>query len=194
MASCPGRYWCCNRLTRRGYALEGGPQRQSHFAMRWLVIPSAQSPVLSRDQRHARRRDLQSPPTAACRFFMSEAALAGVVAGTHAAGDYFVSTTPVVVWSSGEMPRAAASADEAQNPHLLGGSADRIFVSRLRGIPAVGEFDDQVTWIPIPRSSAAWLLPASCLRACYGPRRVRRTSEKGRSARRHSRRSAGHCK
>lgn len=77
---------------------------------------------------------------------------AGVVAGTHCGTAVtLVSTTPVVVWSSGEnAARGASSADEAQNPHALGGSTDRIFVSRLRGVPAVGDFDDQVTWIPMP--------------------------------------------
>jgi prepilin-type N-terminal cleavage/methylation domain-containing protein len=90
---------------------------------------------------------------------------AGVVAGSNCGSAVtLVSTTPVLIWSSGEnAARGAASADEAQNPHALGGSADRIFVSRLRGVPAVGDFDDQVTWIPMPtiisRLVAAGRLP-----------------------------------
>jgi prepilin-type N-terminal cleavage/methylation domain-containing protein len=59
------------------------------------------------------------------------------------------SSVPVVIWSVG--PNAAttsgASVDEAQNPNPVGGSADRIFVSKTRSTVAGSEFDDIVTWI-----------------------------------------------
>jgi hypothetical protein len=86
---------------------------------------------------------------------------AGVNCGT---AQTLVSTAPVVIWSVG--PNAATggtSVDEAQNPNPNGGSADRIFVSRVRSAVAGNEFDDIVTWIPMPiligRMVAAGELP-----------------------------------
>jgi type II secretory pathway pseudopilin PulG len=75
------------------------------------------------------------------------------------------SSVPVVIWSVG--PNAAttggASVDEAQNPNPVGGSADRIFVSRTKSGGTSGEFDDIVTWIGVPtlfnRMIAAGQLP-----------------------------------
>lgn len=62
-----------------------------------------------------------------------------------------VSTAPVVIWSSGgNAASGGVSADEMQNPNPQGGSADRIFVSRVRSNTAGNEFDDIVTWIPMP--------------------------------------------
>jgi type II secretory pathway pseudopilin PulG len=61
-----------------------------------------------------------------------------------------VSTAPVMLWSVG--PNGATggtSIDEAQNPNPNGGSADRIFVSRVRSSTAGDEFDDIVAWIPM---------------------------------------------
>jgi type II secretory pathway pseudopilin PulG len=75
-----------------------------------------------------------------------------------------VSTAPVMVWSAG--PNAAVggtSADEAQNPNPNGGSLDRIFVSHVRSTVPGKEFDDVVTWVPMPvlvgRMVAAGRLP-----------------------------------
>ena len=75
-----------------------------------------------------------------------------------------VSTTPVVVWSSGaNAASGGASADEAQNPNPNGGSADRIFVMRVPSALPGNEFDDIVTWVPMPvlvaRMLAAGQLP-----------------------------------
>lgn len=75
-----------------------------------------------------------------------------------------VSTTPVVVWSVGSNAvTGGTSADEAQNPNPNGGSADRIFVNRTRTNVAGNEFDDIVTWLPMPivisRMVAAGRLP-----------------------------------
>jgi hypothetical protein len=75
----------------------------------------------------------------------------GVSAGaTCGKATTLVSTTPAVIWSSG--PNAAiggASIHEAQNPNVNGGSADRLFVSRVRSNVAGADFDDIVTWIPM---------------------------------------------
>lgn len=61
------------------------------------------------------------------------------------------SNAAVVVWSVG--PNAASggtSVHEAQNPNPNGGSADRVFVSRGVSTVAGHEFDDILTWIPVP--------------------------------------------
>lgn len=64
------------------------------------------------------------------------------------------SNVPVVIWSVG--PNAATvtagtlSVDEAQNPNPVGGSPDRIFVSKTKSTVAGSEFDDIVTWIGSP--------------------------------------------
>ena len=75
-----------------------------------------------------------------------------------------VSTTPVVVWSSGaNAATGGTSRHEAQNPNAQGGSSDRIFVSRPRSEVPVNEFDDILKWIPmsvlIHRLTAAGQLP-----------------------------------
>ena len=75
-----------------------------------------------------------------------------------------VSTAPVVVWSVGQNgARGGRSAHEAQNPNPNGGSSDRLFVSRAHSTTREHEFDDVVTWIPMPvliqRMVAAGHLP-----------------------------------
>ena len=75
----------------------------------------------------------------------------GVVAGTNCGTAVaLTSNAPVVIWSVG--PNAATtggtSVDELQNPNpTAGASADRIFVSRVKGAVAASAFDDIVTWI-----------------------------------------------
>lgn len=62
-----------------------------------------------------------------------------------------VSTTPVVIWSSGRNAAIGGrSPDEAQNPNVNGGSADRIFVMTVRSDARGTEFDDIVLWVPMP--------------------------------------------
>lgn len=62
-----------------------------------------------------------------------------------------VSTAPVIVWSAGaNAATGGRSVDEAQNPNPNGGTADAVFVSRVRSTVAGNEFDDIVTWIPMP--------------------------------------------
>lgn len=75
-----------------------------------------------------------------------------------------VSTAPVVMWSVGaNAATGGMSADEAQNPNPNGGSADRIFVSRVASDMPGNEFDDIIAWIPVPiligRMVAAGQLP-----------------------------------
>ena len=89
----------------------------------------------------------------------------GVIAGVSCGSSVtLASTTPVVVWSVGaNAALGGSSADETENPNPNGGSADRVFVSRPRNSVAGSEFDDIVTWIPMPlvvsRMLAAGQLP-----------------------------------
>ena len=96
-------------------------------------------------------------------FHVCDGAKGASASGCGTAGT-IVSTAPVVIWSAG--PNAAVgagSSDEAQNPNANGGSADRIFVSRVRSTAAGRAFDDVVSWIPMPvllgRMVAAGQLP-----------------------------------
>ena len=115
-------------------------------------------------ERHARgrHRELERPRAfaAAClckrpRRLAGRALRHGADARVHGAGRDLVGG-----------PNAATggtSIDEAQNPNPNGGSADRIFVGRTRSAVAGNEFDDIVTWIPMPiligRMVAAGQLP-----------------------------------
>jgi type II secretory pathway pseudopilin PulG len=89
----------------------------------------------------------------------------GVSPGTNCgSAGTLVSTAPVVIWSVGaNAATGGVSSDEAQNPNPNGGSSDRIFVSRVRSTVTGSEFDDIVTWIPMPllvaRMVAAGQLP-----------------------------------
>ena len=84
-------------------------------------------------------------------FHVCESARGVSAATSCGSAGTLASTAPIIIWSSG--PNAAvggASPDEAQNPNPNGGSPDRIFVSRPRSTVVGNEFDDLVTWIPMP--------------------------------------------
>ena len=64
------------------------------------------------------------------------------------AAQTLASNAAVVVWSVGANAlTGGASIDEAENPNPNGGSADRLFVSRVEGSGAA-PFDDILRWIP----------------------------------------------
>lgn len=148
----------------QGYAIDawaGGGR------IRYAVAPYAANKVANPFTRvnGMRSATIASLGDPALSFFHVCSTATGVVDNTSCGpGATLVSTAPVVLWSSGANgARGGAGSDEAQNPHASGGSADRIFVSRIRGGGAGGEFDDQVTWIPMPtliaRMVAAGQLP-----------------------------------
>jgi len=65
------------------------------------------------------------------------------------AAQTLASNAASVIWSTGANGASGgAGVHEAENPHALGGSADRIFVSRPRSTGAGVEFDDLVLWLP----------------------------------------------
>lgn len=72
-------------------------------------------------------------------------------APTPAQAPVLTSKAPAVLWSVGRNARTGGrSVDEAENPNPNGGSADPVFVSRPRSTREGDEFDDVVTWIPLP--------------------------------------------
>jgi type II secretory pathway pseudopilin PulG len=74
----------------------------------------------------------------------------GIVGASCGTAVTLVSTAPVMLWSVGANgPTGGTSIDEAQNPNPNGGSADRIFVNRVRSTVPGDEFDDIVAWIPM---------------------------------------------
>jgi prepilin-type N-terminal cleavage/methylation domain-containing protein len=92
----------------------------------------------------------------------------GVVPGANCGplpGNVITTKAAVVIWSVG--PNAltgGVSVDERENPNPTAGfSLDRIFVSRPQSDASGAEFDDVLTWIPLPlivtRMVAAGHLP-----------------------------------
>ena len=150
-----------------GYAVDGwgiAANRIRYAVANQTVGPSGNSAAFTRVNgvRSAGIAPLSDPALSLLHVCASGT---GVSRGAHCgSAPTLVSTTPVVIWSVG--PNALTggkSVDEAQNPNPNGGSADRIFVSRVRsGVPG-GEFDDIVAWIPMPiligRMVAAGQLP-----------------------------------
>ncbi|MES2563220.1 MAG: hypothetical protein V4637_10880 [Pseudomonadota bacterium] len=147
----PGALLGLQAIDAQGYAIDGwaGSDNRLRYAVAHYTVASVPLPFTRING--MRTAGIASLADSGLSLFHVCSSATGVVANASCGTAVtLVSTTPVVVWSSGEnAATGAASLDEAQNPHSLGGSADRIFVSRLRGVPAVGEFDDQLTWIPM---------------------------------------------
>lgn len=161
----PGAVLGLQSSDSQGYALDGwaGHGNRIRYAVAHYTVGAVANPFTRVNG--LRTASIPNLANNSLSLFHVCSSAAGVVAATSCGSAVtLVSTTPVVVWSSGEnAATGGASADEAQNPNPNGGSADRIFVSRLRGLPATGEFDDQITWIPMPmlisRMVAAGQLP-----------------------------------
>jgi type II secretory pathway pseudopilin PulG len=149
----------------QGYALDawGGRANRIRYAIASQTIGSIANPFTRANG--VRTVGIASLGDPALSLFHICSSASGVVLGSSCGSAVtIVSTSPVVVWSAGaNAANGGASADEAQNPNPNGGSADRIFVSRLRGPTAAGEFDDQLAWIAMPilvsRLVAAGQLP-----------------------------------
>lgn len=150
-----------------GYAVDGwgiAANRIRYAVANQTVGPSGNSSAFTRRD-GMRAAGIASLSDAALSLLHVCASGKGVLSGTHCGtAPTLVSTAPVVIWSVGPNARTGGTSfDEAQNPNPNGGSADRIFVSRVRSGVAGGEFDDIVTWIPMPiligRMVAAGQLP-----------------------------------
>ena len=147
----PGALLGLQAIDAQGYAIDGwaGRDNRIRYAVAHYTVAGVPQPFTRING--MRTAGIASLAESGVSLFHVCSSATGVVANTSCGTAVtLVSTTPVVVWSSGENASiGASSVDEAQNPHALGGSADRIFVSRLRGVPAVGPFDDQLTWTPM---------------------------------------------
>jgi type II secretory pathway pseudopilin PulG len=149
----------------QGYAIDawGGGANRIRYAVASYTVAQVPNPFTRVNG--MRTATIASLGDSALSLFHVCASAAGVVEGTSCGtGGTLVSNAPVVIWSVG--PNGASggtSRDEAQNPNPNGGSADRIFVSRMRGLVQGSEYDDQVAWIPMPtliaRMVAAGQLP-----------------------------------
>jgi type II secretory pathway pseudopilin PulG len=150
----------------KGYGADAwgtGANRIRYAVSSQTIGPASNTNALTRTHgmRTAGIAELSNPALA---LFQVCAGGSGVGSTSCGSAGTLVSTAPVVVWSGG--PNAATgggSVDEAQNPSDRGGSADRVFVSRVRSDVAGREFDDVVTWIPMPiligRMASAGQLP-----------------------------------
>lgn len=149
----------------QGYALDswGGRANRIRYAVANQTVNGVAKPFTrANGMRTAGIANLADP---AISLFHVCSSASGVVPGVSCGSALtIVSTSPAVVWSAGaNAASGGVSSDEAQNPNPNGGSADRIFVSRLRGNTSAGEFDDQLTWVAMPilvsRLVAAGQLP-----------------------------------
>ena len=75
----------------------------------------------------------------------------GTTANDCGSATTLAANAAVVLWSVGaNAATGGTSVHEAQNPNPNGGSADRVFVSRGTSSVSGNEFDDLVSWIPVP--------------------------------------------
>jgi hypothetical protein len=154
-------------LDPQGYAIDAwaGAQNRMRYAVMNQAVGSAVNTRAFTRTNGMRTAAISSLSDTSLSLFHVCGGAAGVVSATNCGtAPTLVSTTPVVVWSVGSNATSGGvSADEAQNPNPNGGSEDRIFVSRVRNEVAGYEFDDIVTWIPMPlivtRMVAAGQLP-----------------------------------
>jgi prepilin-type N-terminal cleavage/methylation domain-containing protein len=132
----------------QGYAIDawGGAANRIRYAVSSQTLAGLAYPF-------TRTNGLRSVPmgalAAAPMLYVCESAI-GVNPGTDCGTAVTrASNAAVVVWSSGANAiNGGVSIHESENPHVNGGSADRIFVSRIRSNVSGSEFDDILTWIP----------------------------------------------
>lgn len=73
----------------------------------------------------------------------------GVTASDCGSAVTLANNAVALVWSVGaNAATGGSSVHEAQNPNPNGGSADAVFVTRMRSDVSGNEFDDIVSWIP----------------------------------------------
>jgi prepilin-type N-terminal cleavage/methylation domain-containing protein len=146
----PGALLGLATLDNQGYAVDawGGSANRIRYAVSAQTVSGVTRPFTrANGMRTAGIANLADP--ALSLLHVCSNAAPGQTTGCGGAVT-IVSTTPVMLWSSGaNAATGGASADEAQNPNANGGSVDPVFVSRLRSNVASGEFDDQLAWIPI---------------------------------------------
>jgi prepilin-type N-terminal cleavage/methylation domain-containing protein len=140
-----------------GFAIDawGTKQNRIRYAVWDGAVPFGSTNTWPFTKKDGMRAATGASMVGADMFFVCSSS-AGNNAGTNcgsAAGTVTLTkNAPVVIWSNGpNAPTGGLSNDEAQNPNVRGGTADRIFVSRSRteAGAAAGEFDDVVTWISV---------------------------------------------
>ena len=137
-------------LDSQGYKTDGwgGPANRIRYAVSNTAVRTIVNPFT---RRHGMRRvGVESLGMEYLLWVCGSAD--GVFEGsTCGAAPVLTSKTPAVIWSVGRNARTGGkSADEAENPNPNGGSEDPVFVSRPRSNTPGEEFDDVVTWIPLP--------------------------------------------
>ena len=152
-------------LDSRGYALDpwGADAGRIRYAIAQYTVGGVAMPFTRANGMAA--AGVQSLGSAANLFHICGSGN-GVTPGVSCNTAQTLATNAVVViWSVGRNGGAGGgtSMHEAENPHPTGGTADRIFVSRVHSDAAGTEFDDVVTWIPattlVSRLTASGRLP-----------------------------------
>lgn len=139
-----------SRLDPQGYKVDGwgGPHNRIRYAVSHMTVRTVTKPFTRRNG--MRSVGIESMDAEyllwVCRS--ADGVFEGSTCGT---APVLTSKTPAVIWSVGPNARTGGrSPDEAENPNPNGGSEDPVFVSRPRSTRQGDEFDDVVTWIPLP--------------------------------------------
>jgi len=152
-------------VDRDGYAIDGWALRQNRIryavSNQTITIPNT-NPVVTVSNPFTKTDGMRDATPAllatADLLFVCGGGTAAVAGATPSCAGNATLTrnAPAVIWSSGSnAATGGVSVDERQNPHAnlaavpAGGSADRIFVSRVRTDVAGSEFDDTVTWLSV---------------------------------------------
>lgn len=147
----------------QGYKTDGwgGPRNRIRYAVSNVAVRAVANPFTRRGG--MRRVGIERLGVEYLLWVCGSAE--GVFEGsTCGTAPVLTSKAPAVIWSVGRNAATGGkSRDEAENPNPNGGSSDPVFVSRPRSTKAGEEFDDIVTWIPLPllisRMIAAGQLP-----------------------------------
>jgi hypothetical protein len=152
-------------VDRDGYAIDGWGLRQNRIryavSNQAIIVPSVPPVTVTNPfTRTGGMRDATPAMLAATDLLFVCSGGTGAGVGPPptcgVANATLTRNAPAVIWSSGaNAPSGGTGVDEAQNPHANdaavppNGSADRIFVSRIRSDVAGNAFDDVVTWLSV---------------------------------------------
>jgi hypothetical protein len=137
-------------LDPHGYKTDGwgGPLNRIRYAVTYTTVRTVTNPFT---RRHGMRRVGVESLGVEYLFWVCGSADGVFEGSTCGTAPVLTSKTPVVIWSVGRNARIGGkSADEAENANPNGGSEDPVFVSRPRSATPGEEFDDIVTWLPLP--------------------------------------------
>lgn len=136
----------------RGYAVDGWgtPQNRIRYAVSNHTVPTGGTNTNPFTKTNGMRTATAGAIAGTPLLYVCNSG-SGVNAGANCGTAVtLASNAPAVIWSVGANAATGGTGiDELQNPNPNGGSADRIFVSKIRTDITGAEFDDIVTWLSV---------------------------------------------